>query len=119
MSWLSQNWLLIAMAVGIIYLMPRMGCGGGHRHSHHSDGEPEKAGSDSSQPQQFDPVSGHWFSPAASAPIASVHQGQTYYFESRENREAFEAAPEKFAAIAREAGVRPQEHRPHRHHHGC
>lgn len=47
----------------------------------------------------FDPVA--YFRVAAPTPgtaeLAAVHQGATYYFASRENLEAFEADPAKYA----------------------
>lgn len=43
----------------------------------------------------FDPVSGRAVA-AGSMPISSIHRGRAYYFESRENRDAFESNPEKY-----------------------
>lgn len=45
----------------------------------------------------FDPVSRRAVT-VGSAPISMVYQGRAYYFESRENRDAFEADPKKYLA---------------------
>jgi YHS domain-containing protein len=70
----------------------------------------------------FDPVSAHGFV-AGGAPISSIYRGRAYYFENRENREAFEAQPDKYLAGSGATGEpvggeREYEQRP-RHHHGC
>lgn len=45
----------------------------------------------------FDPVSRRAVT-VGGAPVSTVFQGRAYYFESRENRDAFEANPEKYLA---------------------
>ena len=51
----------------------------------------------------FDPVSSRAFA-RGNAPISTIYRGRAYYFESRENRDAFEAGPEKYIAAAPAAG---------------
>lgn len=79
---------------GVLFVvMMRYGCGahvmGGHgHHGHHG----REGGTD-----EHDPVCGMAVSPTASS-AASVHQGRTYYFCSRNCREKFEADPQQYAA---------------------
>lgn len=44
----------------------------------------------------FDPVSQHTI--MFSTPISTLYRERAYYFESRENRDAFESDPEKYLA---------------------
>ncbi len=110
MQWLAQNWIWIALGIGALFFVTRMGgvggCGIGHSGSHRrSDGgyqnPPPAAGN---RPGNlFDPVSGRAFA-AGNAPFSTVYRGRAYYFESRENRNAFEADPEKYLAGSSVAG---------------
>lgn len=45
----------------------------------------------------FDPVSRRSVAPGGTT-ISAVYQGRAYYFESRENRDAFESNPESYLA---------------------
>src|SRR5574337_118150 len=74
-----------------------MGCGvGGHRSHHgghseghgdgHSDGAPRLESA-------IDAVSGQ--AVGVEKALTSVYRGRTYYFATRENRDTFEAAPER------------------------
>lgn len=126
MEWLLQNWLWIALGVGALFFMMRMGgCGMGHSAGHHSHEE----SSDTAPPPAnrpgnlYDPVSGHAFA-AGNAPISTVCRGRAYYFESRENRDAFEANPDKYLAGAPAVGElvgseRDYDQQPRHRHHGC
>ncbi len=39
MAWLAQNWIFLAAAVGVVFLMSRGGgCCGGHHHNHGKPG---------------------------------------------------------------------------------
>lgn len=132
MEWFSQNWIWVALGIGALFLMTRMGgCGMGRSASHrHGDGDGHEQGSSEEAPPaagnrpgtMFDPVSGHGFA-ASATPISTVYGGRGYYFESRENRDAFESAPEKYLAGAPAAGqpVESQSNydRPRRRRHGC
>lgn len=112
MEWLSQNWIWIAFAIGGFFLLNRMGIGGcgmgrmgvggstGDSHGSGRDGSSAERGADSGT--AFDPVSRHAL-PADGA-ISAVYQGRAYYFESRENRDAFESDAEKYIAVAPVAG---------------
>lgn len=115
MEWLIQNWAsLLLLAVVLIFLSRRggLGCGIGGHAAHKASITPDDAKSSDDSPAR-DPVSGESVS-RDTAP-ASAYHGRIYYFSSRENRDTFEAAPDKFAATA--AGVHGQ---PHRHGgHGC
>lgn len=115
MNWLTQNWVWIVVAIGLIWMMRRggmPGCGMGHaNHGGGSSGHesntppPEKAGKSS------DPVSGKEVD--IQHAITSYYGGRVYYFESPETRQRFEASPEKYASPAASSAQRA-----HRHH-GC
>lgn len=99
MEWLTQNWMWILFAVGVLLLLRRgaMGCahaGGGQCHSHRHDA-PQGSQDGAPPAQAVDPVSGRPVDPRTA--VASLHRGMPVYFESRENRERFEARPEQFA----------------------
>jgi YHS domain-containing protein len=123
MTWLSENWLLVLLIGGVlIFLMRRggmgggMGCGmGGHgshdsaKHgSHDSAQHGSHRGGDHADAQKIDPVSRE---PVADdGAISSVYRGRIYRFASRENRDQFEAAPERFAT-PQEADAGQRRHR--------
>ena len=101
MEWLTQNWIFVAAAVGIFLLMRRggMGCGAGGGHhggtNHHSHQGGHGDGSSAGPVEQaIDPVSGKPVD--TSRAVTALYRGAPVYFESRENRERFEAAPEQF-----------------------
>lgn len=109
MNWISQNWVYLLLALGVLFLMTRGGAMGHGMHARHGasghrfDGDRLE--------QAIDPVSGRAVDPQAS--VATVYRGQEYRFESRENRDLFEAAPDKYATpIGSHAGA--HEHRHHR-----
>lgn len=128
MNWIYQNWLWILVGVGALLFFSRArgmhGCGMGHSGHNHQDGRDHEAppAAGNRPGYLFDPVSRRDFA-AGSAPISSVHGGRAYYFESRENREAFEADPEKYLAGApsyEPAGSpRDFERQRSRRRHGC
>lgn len=115
MEWLTQNWIWLLLLVGFVFLMRRggMGCGmggGSHHHGGHdthdeSGNRPESTGVQTT----IDPVSGQPVDRLAA--ITTVYRGRTYYFATRENRESFLAAPERYL------GHEEHEHRHRRH--GC
>ncbi len=114
MEWLTQNWIYLLLVVGVILFMRfgGMGCGFGGRHAAHG---PKRQGAEdtpieSSPPT--DPVSRRKVDPKTA--VATIYQGRAYYFESRENRDRFEAAPQTFAGPA---SGEPDE-QGHRHHGG-
>ena len=127
MNWLAQNWIWVAVAVGGFFLMTRMhgmggmgGCGGGHGANGHGDSTRTPPGASGADPgTTIDAVSGHAL-PAGGTAASTVFRGQAYYFENRENRDAFESDPDKYLAAAPQAGraLAPAGDRPHRHH-GC
>lgn len=55
------------------------------------------------QAAAFDPVSQHTVI-LGGAPISAIYRGRAYYFESRENREAFETSPDEYLARSPLAG---------------
>ena len=63
----------------------------------------------------LDPVSQHAVA-LGGAPISTVYQGRAFYFESRENRDAFENNPSKYLAGSSGAGqfVGPEASSPER-----
>lgn len=127
MDWLGQNWLWIALAIGAFFFMTRMGgCGmgrsSGRRHYDDNQRDVVPPASGNRPGSLFDPVTGHGFV-AGGAPISTVYHGRAYYFENRENRDAFETDPEKYLAGSRVIGDpvgadREYDQRP-RHRHGC
>ena len=117
MQWLQQNWLLVLFGVGLIFMFTRhggMGCGmgGGSRRSGHDHGarrDHDDAGpypQASMNDQAVDPVSGRPVDPATA--VSAMHRGAPVYFESRANRDRFEATPDQFSVAAP----------PHQHRHG-
>lgn len=120
MSWLSQNWIWIVLGVGVIFFMTRMGgCGMGRsmRHNHGSGQDVPPSDTGSSPRMALDPVSKRPIVGGTS--ISSVYRDRAYYFETRENREAFEAAPEQYLAGTTAMGPTIDDDRPRRHRHGC
>ncbi len=113
MQWLEQNWLLVLLGAGVIFFMMRgggMGCGmggGGHRGGH-GGASPHDHGPAPMQAQAVDPVSGRPVDPSTA--VSTVYRGVPVYFESRENRDRFEATPGQFAL--------PQAQQPQSHRHG-
>ena len=110
MEWITQNWLLIVFGIGLVMRMRRggMGCGGHGSGSHHRGaghagqhdanvhGSHGDAATGATLPAT-DPVSGRSVDPLQA--IASIHRGAPVYFESRENRDRFEAAPDQFPTV--------------------
>lgn len=106
MEWLSQNWIWIIVAIGVIYFMTRMhgvGQGMGHAMGRGYGGAGPPADRGPGSVIVFDPVSRRAIAPSGSS-ISAVYRGRAYYFESREDRDAFEADPEKYVAGAPGAG---------------
>jgi YHS domain-containing protein len=127
MEWITENWtwLLLGGAMVGMHLFGH-GHGSGHEKGHahnegHSGGGTRAAGCCGSHggeqanetsgkdeprwvaPAKFvDPVCGKAISTDDSKP--SVHDGQVYYFCSRQCRDAFEAAPAEFTARAKVEG---------------
>ncbi len=103
MEWLSQNWIWIVVAIGGLYFMTRMhGMGSGMGHAMgRGDSPPANGGTGSTT--VFDPVSRRMIAPGGSS-ISAVYHGRAYYFETKEDRDAFEADPEKYIAAAPGAG---------------
>nr|WP_295741062.1 hypothetical protein [uncultured Acidocella sp.] len=104
MNWLSQNWIWIAVAVGAFFFMTRMGGCGMGRSMQRSRGRGQSDSSDAAPRSgtAVDPVSRH--SIGQEKAISSVYRHQAYYFENRENRDAFEADPERYLSGMAVAG---------------
>ncbi|MEF8731575.1 MULTISPECIES: hypothetical protein [Candidatus Accumulibacter] len=110
MEWITQNWLLIAGGIGIFMLMRwgGMGCGGhsggnhhrgagdGGQHDDKAHGSHGGAAAEATLPAT-DPVSGRSVDPLQA--IASIYRGTPVYFESRENRDRFEASPDQYPTV--------------------
>lgn len=130
MTWLAQNWIWIVLAVGVFLLMRRAGCGMGHMgggggHAHGGGHEPSGGAYPPTLERHearaaVDPVSRREL-PAGGSPVSAVYRGRAYYFENRENREAFEKEPEKYAGGAESGAPLEQSSREHSHRrrHGC
>jgi YHS domain-containing protein len=118
MQWLSQNWIWIAVAVGGFYFMTRMHRGGMGRSM--GRGGDESADRGTGPAAVFDPVSRR---AVAAGGISSIYHGRAFYFENRENRDAFEADSEKYVAGAPTAGQaigsESEYNRPRRRRGGC
>ncbi len=122
MSWLSQNWIWILLAVAVAWFAMRRGFGaqgghigghgaggllggmghGGHGYGGHDGhdreqgGEPAQTAQESNAPEAaIDPVSGE--AVRTQHALTSIYQGKIYYFSSKDNRERFEAAPQDYA----------------------
>jgi len=95
--------LYFALWAGLIFLMMRFGCGShvmGHGHSHEKAGASEPKAVDRSSvrwvppAKDIDPVCGKMVATDTAKP--SVYAGSVYYFCSRECREIFEVAPDRY-----------------------
>lgn len=113
MNWLSQNWLWLLLGLGMLVVLTRGGHhrrrGWGHHggtgyaqtgdfdHGDHGGGSsvPDHSQHSSQAALAIDPVTRKDVSTATA--LTSIYQGRIYYFESAENRQRFEAAPEQFA----------------------
>ena len=104
MEWLSHNWVWIVAGIGLVFLMTRMhgmghgmgrGCGG------HGDRTP--ADTETNSGNAIDPVSRRIVTTGGSA-ISTVYRGRAYYFENRDDRDAFESNPEKYLVGAPAVG---------------
>ena len=115
MQWLSQYWVWVLLAIGAFYLVFRRAHYGmgGFGHSGHGD-HSQHAGRDSAE-TAVDPVSGKAVDTAHA--VTTYYQGQAYFFENAENRERFEAAPERYVHGDGSVPSTSSEHRHRRH--GC
>lgn len=98
MQWLQQNWLLVALGVGVLFFLMRgggMGCGkhGGSSHDHGNSG-PSGNEPGPMAVQAIDPVSGKPLD--STAAVSMVYRGTPVYFESRANRDRFESSAGQF-----------------------
>lgn len=111
MQWLVQNWLWIAVAIGGFFLFTRSGAGGGMAGCGMgrsmgggcgNRGDRRSAQTDAGPGNAVDPV-GRRTVPAGAA-VSSLYRDHAYYFENRDNRDAFESDPEKYVEGAAAAG---------------
>ena len=117
MNWLSQNWIWVALAIGVaLYFFGGVLRGRASAHGGGFAGLPEKAGhgghageggrdtyieqrdpgfAANAHEAAVDPVGGE----AVRTPnaLTSLFEGRIYYFSSGENRDRFEAAPQEYA----------------------
>jgi len=123
MEWLTQNWFWLAIAIAAFFLMHRMhahrighAIGHGHGGSHNSP--PADRAEETGPP--VDPIS-HRPVSSGNVPISAVYRGRAFYFESRENQEAFESDPAKYLEGESAAGPHGEAEQGHRQHrrHGC
>lgn len=96
MDWLSRNWVWIAVGIALFYMFFHHRGFHGMSHSNADSESVPPARGDAEAFVPIDPVS-HQRLPT-DATISSVHQGRAYYFENRENRDAFEREPGKYLA---------------------
>ena len=123
MNWLSQNWVWVALAIGVGLYFFRSSPGdhagghggmpGGMGHGGHPGGDAghsEQAGTritTNAPGAAIDPVSGE--AVRTDQALTSIFQGNIYYFSSKESRDRFEAAPLEYAQKAVGQPVRPAE----------
>ena len=130
-----ESVLSLLFWVGLLFLLMRFGCGShlfshghaakshkgtsaaGHGGSGGTSGGTHPRETDGSErltweapEKDIDPVCGETVSTAEARP--SLHDGQVYYFCSRECREAFEAAPEHYVGLGETHNVRRLDHTP-------
>ena len=104
MNWLSQNWIWIAVAIGALFWVLQhfgMGAHGMSRliaNAGASGGSGSAAEPEADWASTYDPITRRAL--PAGASVSTVYHGRAYYFESRENRDAFESDPEKYLAGA-------------------
>lgn len=117
MEWLQQNWTYLLLLVGVILFLrfSGMGCGFGgrrahpeHRHDRQGGGNVPVEGAPATDPVSRCPVD-------PTSAVATVYQGRAYYFESRENHDRFEAAPDQYATVPKDGDQAAG----HDHHGGC
>lgn len=118
MEWLTQNWIWLLVLGGAFFMMRRggMGCGmAGHSsHTEHNvQGSDPSPRADTAAPT--DPVSGQAVDQGTA--VSSVYRGRIYYFASRESRDCFEQAPDRYATAGAAVGPEAEGHQQHRH--GC
>jgi YHS domain-containing protein len=130
MDWLSQNWIWVAVGIGVTWYLLRGNLGGhGARHGGlmgmgHGGGS---GGGDTDRPDSravanapeaaVDPVSGEAVRTAQA--LTSLYLGKIYYFTSKENRDRFEATPQEHAQKTAGYPVRSAETPDNRSHRGC
>jgi YHS domain-containing protein len=94
--------LYFAVWAGLIFLMMRFGCGAHVMGHGHGNGKAQNKSGKAGDPElrwvppkkDTDPVCGKTVATDKAKP--SVHDGNVYYFCSRECREVFEAAPGQY-----------------------
>lgn len=115
MEWLTQNWILVALGIGVAFYFFRGGLGGhagghggallgGMGHGGHggdsggherNDAQPESRVAANAPEAAVDPVGGDAVRTAQA--LTTLYQNKIYYFASKENRDQFEAAPQEYA----------------------
>jgi len=113
MSWLTQNWVWVALAIGVGFYLLRGGLGGhvgGHGgllgHGGHG-GQPHNRSPANAPEAAIDPVGGE--AVRTGTALTSVYQGKIYYFATKDNRDRFEGAPQEYAPKAAGHALRPAE----------
>ena len=139
MVWVSQNWIWVALGVGIALYLFRGRLGGhaggqgggfggvlgGMGHEGHAGGgghvgpgeQPDGSTTSNAPEAAVDPVGGEAVRTAAA--LTCLYQEKIYYFASKENRDRFEAAPQEFAQKAAGYPVHSAETSTQRAHRGC
>lgn len=128
MNWLAQNWIWLAVAIGVIWVLMRTDRAHGHAGAGllaRLDGDHSHAGhSPAPQPwtapeAAIDAVTGEAVGVAQA--LSTVYQEKIYYFASKESRERFEAAPQEYASKVAGQPLRAAvpANEPRRRHGGC
>lgn len=139
MGWLTQNWIWVALAIGVGFYFLRIGqrgqgglpgpmdhaahvghMGHGGHGAHGGQTENRALPSPAIAPAAaIDPVGGEAVN--TDKALTSVYQGMIYFFASRENRDRFEGSPQEYASKGAGHALHPTEaanERPRRRH-GC
>lgn len=108
--------LWFAIWAGLFFLMMRFGCGShvmGHGHSHHGGEDASKSGEQDSMrwvapKTDIDPVCRKTVNTDTAK--SAVYAGKVYYFCSNEDRDRFEAAPERYVGAEANRAPTQMEH---------
>ena len=111
-----ETLLWFAIWGGLFFLMMRFGCGAhvmGHGHGQHGSKDASTSGDHDGMSwvapkTDIDPVCRKTVTTDTAK--SAVYAGRVYYFCSTEDRDRFEAAPERYVGAEADRGPKPMEH---------